>query len=288
MLTALSPLRNRLLFLLVTAVTLLPAQTDVAATLDRVASGYAEHRHFMGAVLVAKDGKVLLEKAYGSAVLEWNVRNQTDGRFRLGSITKQFTATAILQLVAQNKLSLETSVCSFLDACPESWKTVNVHHLLNHTSGIPSYTGLPAFKLPRLRRLPLSPVEIAMLSKDEPLEFKPGEKMNYNNTGYVLLGHILEKVSGQKYEEYLKTNIFDPLGMTASGYDHTEQVLEHRVRGYSWTPQGYRNAEFLDMSLPHAAGSLYSTLRDLYTWDRGLYGDKILPSVMKDKMFTPA
>jgi CubicO group peptidase (beta-lactamase class C family) len=133
----------------------------------------------------------------------------------------------------------------------------------------------------------LSPVEIALLSKDKPLEFQPGEKMNYNNTGYVLLGHIIEKVSGQKYDEYLKSNIFEPLGMDASGYDFTEQIIPKRVSGYSWTAKGYANSTFLDMSLPHAAGSLYSSVGDLYKWDRALYGEKILSSAMKQKMFTP-
>ncbi|HYP15013.1 MAG TPA: serine hydrolase [Bryobacteraceae bacterium] len=281
------PFSRRALFALLAVATLLPAQSPVAAALDRIATGYADHRQFMGTVLVAKDGKVLLEKAYGKANVEWDVPNTTDGRFRLGSITKQFTATAILQLVAQDKLSLDAPLCKFLDGCPEAWKEINVHHLLNHTSGIPSYTGLPEFRLPRLRRLPLTPVEIAMLSKDKPLEFKPGEKMNYNNTGYVLLGHIIEKVSGHKYDEYIKSKIFEPLSMNSSGYDQTEQIIEKRVTGYTWTPNGYRNAAFLDMSLPHAAGSLYSTVGDLYKWDRGLYGEKILPAAMKQKMFTP-
>ena len=281
------PFSRRLLFCFLAAVGLLPAQSPVAAELDKVVTGFATHRHFMGAVLVAKDGKVLLEKAYGKANLEWDVPNTTDGRFRLGSITKQFTATAILQLVAKDKLSLDAPLCKFLDTCPETWKEVTVHHLLNHTSGIPSYTGLPEFKLPRLRRLPLTPVEIAMLSKDKPLEFKPGEKMAYNNTGYVLLGHIIEKVSGQRYDEYLKSNIFEPLGMNASGYDVTEHIIPKRVTGYSWTSKGYANATFLDMSLPHAAGSLYSTLGDLYKWDRALHGDKVLSAAMKTKMFTP-
>lgn len=281
------PLSRRFLLALLAGAGLLAAQPPVTAELDRIASGYASQRHFMGAVLVAKDGKVLLEKAYGQANVEWSVPNVTDGRFRLGSITKQFTATAILQLVAEGKLSLDAPLCQFLDSCPEAWKGVRVHHLLNHTSGIPSYTGLPEFRTPRLRRLPLTPVAIAMLSKDKPLEFKPGEKMNYNNTGYVLLGHIIEKVSGQNYAEYLKTNIFDPLGMNATGYDETEQILEKRVAGYNWSSKGYRNATFLDMSLPHAAGSLYSTVGDLYKWDRALYGEKILSAAMKQKMFAP-
>jgi hypothetical protein len=126
-----------------------------------------------------------------------------------------------------------------------------------------------------------------MLLKDKPLEFKPGEKMIYNNTGYVLLGHIIEKVSGQKYSDYLTSTIFEPLAMSGSGYDQTDRIIEKRVTGYVWAADSYRNAAFLDMSLPHAAGSLYSTIGDLYKWDRSLYGEKMLSSAMKQKMFTP-
>jgi CubicO group peptidase (beta-lactamase class C family) len=189
------------------------------------------------------------------------VPNTAAHKFRLGSIKKQFTAAAVMQLQEQGKLSVTNPACKFVDGCPEAWKPVIVHHLLTHTSGIPSYTNMPGFREPKMRRVPLSPLEIALLSKDMALQFPPGEKMVYNNTGYVLLGHVIEKASGEKYAAYLKKHIFNPLDMNDTGYDETRTILPSRAAGYSRGPDGLLNADFLDMSLPHAAGSLYSTLR---------------------------
>jgi CubicO group peptidase (beta-lactamase class C family) len=193
-----------------------------------------------------------------------------------------------MQLQERGKLSVSDPVCKFVDNCPEAWKPVTIHHLLTHTSGIPSYTNMPDFRLPKFKRQPLSPLEISLLTKDKPLEFQPGEKMAYDNTGYVLLGYVIEKVSGEKYADYLKKHIFGPLDMNESGYDDTRTILPNRAAGYSRGPDGLRNADFLDMSLPHAAGSLYSTVRDLYQWDRTLYTEKVLSKKSLAAMFTPA
>jgi CubicO group peptidase (beta-lactamase class C family) len=263
------------------------AQSDAAAKMDAVAKAYAEKKGFMGSVLVAKSGTVLFEKSYGMADLEWDVPNTPDAKFRLGSITKQFTATAILQLQEKGKLSVDDPITKYVEGAPEAWKGITIHHLLTHTSGIPSYTDSPDFPKPKFMRIPLSPLEIVMLSKDKPLEFQPGEKWKYDNTGYVLLGYIIEKVSGEKYGEYLKKHVFDPLDMKDSGYDWSRTVLKHRASGYQWGGASYLNAEYLDMSLPHAAGSLYSTVRDLYRWDRSLYTEKALSKKSLDRMFTP-
>jgi len=140
---------------------------------------------------------------------------------------------------------------------------------------------------PKFMRVPLQPLEIVMLSKDKALEFQPGEKWKYNNTGYVLLGYIIEKASGEKYADYLRKHIFDPLDMKDSGYDQPVPLLKHRASGYVWLANSYKNADYLDMSLPHAAGSLYSTVHDLYRWDRSLYTEKLLKKASMEKMFTP-
>ena len=268
---------------------LIHAQDNLPSKLDPIAEGYQNHRGFMGSVLVAKGGKIMLEKGYGLANWEWDIRNTPDTKFRLGSITKQFTATAILQLEEQGKLSLADLISNYLPECPDAWKTITIHQLMNHTSGIPSYTGFPEFSSPKMRRIPLSPLEIAMLSKDKPLDFQPGEGWKYNNTGYILLGHIIEKASGEKYDAYLKSHIFVPLQMNDSGYDWTLPVLKRRASGYRYNPQqkSYENADFLDMSLPYAAGSLYSTVRDLYVWDRALTSGKLLKKESFERMFTP-
>lgn len=278
---------SRRLGLLATACAFAAAAQDLAAKMDEYLEAQAKINRFMGTVLVAKGGKTILEKGYGFANIELGVPNTPDTKFRLGSITKQFTATAIMQLQERGTLAVGDPVCKFVDNCPDAWKPVTVHHLLTHTSGIPSYTNMPEFRLPKMMRVPLSPLEIVLLSKDKPLEFQPGEKMSYNNTGYVLLGHIVEKASGEKYADYLQKHIFGPLDMNDSGYDDTRAILRNRAAGYSRTADGYRNADFLDMSLPHAAGSLYSTVRDLYRWDRALYGEKAASRKSLETMMTP-
>ena len=278
---------TRLAFLLIACG--LQAQTGLPAKLEAIVAERASDRGFMGAVLVAKDGTVLLEKGVGMANVEWDIPNTPETKFRLGSITKQFTATAVLQLVEKGLLSLDDPVKRYVPEAPETWNAITIHHLLNHTSGIPSYTDLPAFATPAFRRTPLKPLEIAMLSNDKPLLFQPGEGYRYNNTGYVLLGHIIESVSGMKYDEYLEKNIFGPLEMNESGYDWTRPVLKKRADGYGYNRdrKRYTNADFLDMSLPHAAGSLYSTVGDLYKWHRGLLAGNLLSKESHEKMFEP-
>jgi CubicO group peptidase (beta-lactamase class C family) len=279
---------RRITLLFTLAIGLVFAQdAELAGKLDHVMSAYQKNRGFMGSALVAKGGKVVMEKGYGMANVELDVPNTPDTKFRLGSITKQFTATAIMQLQEQGKLSTNDLACKFLPSCPDAWKTITVHHLLTHTSGIPSYTGGEFMRKPGMVRSPLSPVEIVMLSKDKALEFEPGTKWNYDNTGYVFLGAIIEKVSGEKYADYLKKHVFGPLDMQNSGYDDTTTLLKNRAAGYQPGPGGMVNSDYIDMSLPHAAGSLYSTVRDLYRWDRAMYTEKVLSKASWGTMFTP-
>lgn len=261
---------------------------DIAAQLDHVLTGYQQNRAFIGSALVAKNGKILLEKGYGMANIEFGVPNTPDTKFRLGSITKQFTATSILQLEEQGKLSVSDLACKYVPECPDSWKAVTIHELLSHTSGIPSYTDGPEFMKPAMMRIPRTPLEVLLLTKDKPLDFQPGEKYKYDNSGYIFLGVIIEKVSGEKYADYLRRHIFGPLDMQDTGFDVTAEILKNRAAGYA--PQrggGFHNADYIDMSLPYAAGSLYSTARDLYRWDRALYTDKVLTKASKEKMWTP-
>ena len=262
-------------------------EASLSSKLDHASEAYQKNRRFIGAVLVAKGDKVIHEKGYGLANMEWNIPNSPITKFRLGSITKQFTATAILQLQEQGKLKVTDLACKYVDDCPDKWKAVTIHQLLSHTSGIPSYTEIPGFFSPKTARIPLSPVEIVMLTKDKPMEFQPGEGWKYDNSGYVFLGAIIEKASGEKYADYLQKHIFAPLDMNDSGYDVTSKILPNRASGYEPSgPAGFKNADYLDMSLPHAAGSLYSTARDLYRWDRALYTDKVLSKESREKMFT--
>lgn len=259
------------------------AAEDYAAKADSFIKAFADQGRFQGSVLVAKDGEPLLRKGYGLANVEWEIPNAPDTKFRLGSITKQFTGMAVLQLVEQGKLALEDPVSRHYQDAPKTWEAITIHHLLTHTSGIPSYTDMPGFfdKHARDRK---SPAEIVKLTQDQPLQFVPGERMKYNNTGYVLLGHIIESASGMTYADYVRTKIFEPLGMKDTGYDEHGRVIKRRAAGYN--PDG-SNAPYLDMSLPHAAGSLYSTVDDLLIWDAALYEGKLLTKESYEKFFTP-
>lgn len=260
---------------------------DKAAKINEVMVRAHSNKQFNGAVLVAENGKVIYKKGFGLANMEWNIPNEPDTKFRLGSITKQFTAMLILQLVEQGKIKLEGKITDYL---PEYRKDigekVTIHHLLTHTSGIPSYTGLPRF-FEDVSRNPFKVNEFVKKYASNDLEFAPGTKWNYNNSGYFLLGAIIEKVTGKSYEQALKENIFDPLGMKNTGYDHYNTIITKRASGYVKTPVGYQNAPYLDTSIPYAAGSLYSTVEDLYLWDQALYTDKLLPAKLKEVMFQP-
>ena len=240
---------------------------------------------FGGTVLVARNGEVLFSKGYGPANAEWDIPNTPETKFRLGSITKQFTATAVLRLQEQKKLSVQDPICTHLSPCPDAWKPITIHHLLTHTSGIPSYTGRPEYG--KTMMMPKSKDDMVAGFRDLPLEFVPGEQFKYNNSGYFLLGVIIETVAGRKYEEVLRDEIFVPLGMQDTGYDWSEPLLTRRASGYSRRDHGLVNARFLDMQQPYSAGALYSTVGDLLTWDRALDADRVLPKTALDAMFTP-
>jgi CubicO group peptidase (beta-lactamase class C family) len=260
---------------------------DHAAKIQEFLATAHKYRQFNGSVLVAENGKIVYKGAYGQANMEWNIPNTPDTRFRLGSITKQFTATVILQLVEQGKIKLDAKLSDYLpDYRKDTGEKVTIHHLLTHTSGIPSYTSQPGF-FQNVSRNPYKVDEFVKKYASGNLDFEPGSKFTYNNSGYFLLGAIIERVTGKPYEQVLKENIFDPLGMKNTGYDHHDTLIPKRASGYSKTPDGYANAAYLDMSIPYAAGSLYSTVEDLYLWDQALYTDKVLSAQSKALMYKP-
>ena len=261
---------------------------DKAAKIDELMAQYHKNNQFNGTVLVAEGGKVIYKKGFGFANIEWELPNTPDTRFRIGSITKQFTATLILQLVEQGKIKLDSKLTDYLtDYRKDTGDRVTVHHLLNHTSGIPSYTSRPGF-FQEVSRDPYSVADFVKKHASGDLEFEPGAKFVYNNSGYFLLGAIIEKVTGKPYDQVLKENILDPLGMKDTGYDRHDTIIKKRASGYQKNPRGIINAPYLDMSLPYAAGSLYSTVEDLYIWDQALYTDKLISAKSKELMYTPA
>lgn len=260
---------------------------DKGAKIDEMLSLYQKYGQFNGSALVADNGKVIYKKGLGLANMEWNIPNAPDTKFRLGSITKQFTATLILQLVEQGKIKLDGKLTDYLpDYRKDTGARVTIHNLLSHTSGIPSYTSLPGF-FQNVSRNPYTVDEFIKKYASGDLEFEPGTRFVYDNSGYFLLGAIIEKVTGKPYEQVLKENIFDPLGMKNTGYDHWDTIISKRATGYSRSARGFQTASYLDMSIPYAAGSLYSTVEDLYLWDQALYGEKILSTKSKELMFKP-
>ncbi|GAB4497061.1 MAG: hypothetical protein OHK0019_29970 [Saprospiraceae bacterium] len=240
------------------------------------------------AVLVAKKGQIVYEKAFGMANLELGVPLKTDHVFRIGSVSKQFTGAAIMQLVEQGKLSLQDDLTKFIPDYPTQGKKITVEHLLTHTSGIKSYTDMKEWT-PEVQRKDFTVSELIDFFKNEPMDFNPDAKWQYNNSGYILLGYIIEKASGQTYGEYVTEHIFKPLGMKNSYYGDVEPVIKNRAAGYSQaSPAGsYRNAAFLSMTQPYAAGSLLSTVEDLYTWTKALHSDKVVKPESLKKMTTP-
>lgn len=237
---------------------------------------------FSGTILVARHGQVLT-RSYGMADREWAIPNAADTKFKIGSLTKQFTAMGMLLLVKDGKLGLDDSVCRYVTPCSAAWQPIVIRQLLNHSSGIPDFVRLPELQGHFNESWPLART-IALL-ESKPLDFAPGSSAHYGNSGLLLSAYIIEKLSGQSYADFLTAHIYRPLGMTASGYAADEPILTHRAHGYARKNGEVQNAAFLDMSIPIGAGSQYSTVGDLYRWDRALYTDALLPKALRDQMF---
>jgi CubicO group peptidase (beta-lactamase class C family) len=261
------------------------SQESLAKQIDAVMSAVYKPGEPGASIIVKKDGKTIFRKGYGLADLELGVPVEPDMVFRLGSITKQFTAMAILMLAEQGKLGLQDNITKFMPDYPTQGRTITVEHLLTHTSGIQSYTDMPEW-LP-LWRKDFTVKELVDFFKDKPMTFNPGRRWVYNNSGYVLLGAIIEKVSGQTYEEFVDAHIFKPLGMKHSYYGNTERVIPRRVPGYQTGKEGVVNAPYLSMTQPFAAGSLLSSVDDLAVWSDAIFSGKLVKKEWLDKALTP-
>jgi CubicO group peptidase (beta-lactamase class C family) len=247
------------------------------AELDTMLQKVTKAGVFSGSVLVAQNGQVILSKGYGFADREKKISNAAQTKFSIASITKQFTAMAIMMLQEQGKLKVQDKICAYLTDCPEAWKSITIDQLLTHTSGIPDTPW--AFYMQEITSsLPLE--QSIADAKTKPLDFQPGEKFSYDNLGFVLLGKIIESVSGQSYEAFLQTNIFEPLQMTNTGFDpaRTDLAVGYEDQVYVADP--------INMWVSFSAGALYSSVEDLYHWDQALYTDKLVPQQVLDTMFT--
>lgn len=248
------------------------ATLDLEARLDRMlATG------FDGSVLVAKDGKVLYAKGFGMADESAKLANTPETRFRIGSLTKQFTAMGILILEARGLVKSSDPICDYLDTCPNGWNAITVAHLLDHTSGIADFTEQADFEPMK----GATPAQTVASVSDIPLTGTPGTSFSYTNTGYVLLGMVVEEHSAKSYQQFLQDEIFWPLGMKDSGYEDGD--TPGLATGYAF---GSTVAEPLDMSVPYAAGGIYSTVLDLERWGEALYSDTLAPAADMARYFT--
>ena len=247
------------------------AQQNQADKIKSFLQKYHEYGLFNGAALVAKDGEIILKEGFGEANMSWNIPNTPQTKFRISSTTKQFTAAIILTLVEDGLLELDGKITNYLPDYPkDQGGQITIHQLLTHTSGIPSYTS-PVFMSDQVRD-PFEPDSLVALFSDLELQFEPGTRWTYSNSGYVLLGKIIEAVTGKSYDQFLREQLLDPFELNHTGYDHFASVIQGKASGYIQTPSGYEHAPYLDTTVPYSAGMLYSTIEDLYKWDQLLYG----------------
>jgi CubicO group peptidase (beta-lactamase class C family) len=279
-------MKSLLVLVALTVATPAFAASDLAAQLDAIVAPHFKPGEPGVAVLVKKGDQILLRKGYGLAEVELGVPVRPEHIFRLGSVTKQFTAAAIMMLVGEGKLALTDDLRKYVPEYPQKSAKVTIEHLLTHTSGVPSYTDQPGFG--KRTREDLSHAELLATFKDLPLEFVPGEKWHYSNSGYYLLGMVIEKVSGKSYAQFLDERIFKPLGMTHTSYGDDERIIPGRVSGYGREGDKFSNADFISMTVPFAAGSLVSSVDDLALWDRAIRDGKLLGKAGWARVFTPA
>ncbi|PZV06600.1 MAG: serine hydrolase [Leptolyngbya sp.] len=240
--------------------------TALAAEMDAFVQAHADHRQFMGTVLVVRDGKTVLGRAYGLADLDQQIPHSLDTRFPIGSVTKQFTAAAILQLQDRGLLNVQAPVATYLPDYPND--TITLHHLLTHTAGLPNLTSTPEYF--EWMQRPATLEELIARFQDLPLEFEPGSQHRYSNSGYILLTQVIETVSGQSYGDYVQDHLLTPLGMENTGYDGPSPGL---ATGYRGNARNYQIVPVADPTSAQGAGGLYSTVGDLARWNQALFGN---------------
>jgi CubicO group peptidase (beta-lactamase class C family) len=247
-------------------------------TIDHFVTTLAQQQLFSGTVLIAQNGKVLLDKGYGWADRDQRLLNHPATRFRIAGVTKQFTAMAILLLQEQGKLRVQDLICLYVTDCPASWTTITIQHLLTHTSGIAEYsTTLPSQQA-------VSPAQLIATFESTPLDFSPGTRFRYSNSGYVILGSVIEKLTGESYAAFLQRSILQGLHLSNTGYDQNSPALPGHATGYK---QPWVRADFVDMSVPYSGGAMYSTVDDLNRWDAALFTRTFAAGDSLTQMFAP-
>ncbi len=262
------------------------ATDDIDTKVDAyIASQMQRHQIPALSLTVLRDGKALRTHAYGVINLEVNAPNGPGAAFMIGSMSKQFAAAATMALAAQKKIALDDPVSKYLTSLPSAWSTVTVRHLLTHTSGIPSYTEVPGFETYNARDATHD--EVIATVRNLPMNFMPGARFHYNNTGYFLLGMLIEKVTGETYEQFLTEHIFAPAGMANTRMYHESAIVRDRVSGYVLSGGKLVNPQFESVTWPYSGGAVLSTIEDLAKWDAAIYTDHVLPQSAFQEMWTP-
>ena len=268
------------------AITATPVFAQDVQHMEEMVEAEADTGKFMGAVLVAKGDEILINRGWGSANLEWDIANTNETRFRIGSVTKQFTAVSIMLLQERGLVNVDDPISNYIKDAPDAWSAITVRDLLQHTSGLHNVTSLEDFGTQKF--LPTSQDELIAMFSGLPLNFEPGSQWGYSNSNFVLLSRIVETVSETSYQDFVKTNLFDPLGMDSTGIDRSAEILPRRAAGYSPSQSGVVNAEYVNMAIPTGAGALYSSTGDLLKWQRGLFGGKVLSEESLAQLVTPS
>jgi len=261
------------------------SQQTTGQKIDEYLNILQQNGRLSGVVLVVQKEKQVYKKAFGYANKEWKIENTIDTRFCLASVTKQFTAMVIMQMVQEGKLNLNGKISDYLPYYrKDNGDKITIHQLLIHTSGIPNYTDLDSFMVKDVR-LSYNTKDFVKRYCSHDLEFEPGAKQKYNNSAYYILGAIIEEIAGKTYAQVVEENIFAPLGMNNSGYFYNETIIEKRANGYTLGADTIQNAALIDFNMGFSAGALYSTAEDLYLWDRALYSQKLVHKPWLDSLF---
>jgi CubicO group peptidase (beta-lactamase class C family) len=263
-----------------------PTAKRVVAKVDEYMNAAVKFEKFSGSILIARGGLPVVIRSYGMANQELKVPNTPKTVFQLGSVSKQFTAMAIMQLQERGKLNVNDSICKYLEDCPAAWQPITIHHLLTHTSGIKGFSTLPDWD-DRISVSPYTRTGFVKEFRDLPLEFVTGEKFQYSNSGYYLLGLIIERTSGKSYREFLRENIFGPLGMKSTNYNDHPTLVPNRATGYYWRLDSFISAPNENLSLSFASSGIYTTVEDLLLWDKALYTEKLVSRKSLNTIFTP-
>lgn len=279
-------LKTRIIILLTLVTATVISQTQ-EQKIDKLLHKYVDLQQFNGSVLVAHKGDIIHQKGYGYANFEWHIKNTPETKFRIASITKQFTAMLVMLAVQDHKLQLDKPLIHYMSDYPKkTGNQVTAHYLLTHTAGIPDISTVDNY-FDQISYLSHTPQELIELFWHKELEFKPGTQFNYSNAGYMILGALLERIYGQSFDTLLAERIFQPLTMKNSGYDRSADVLTHRASGYVLSGHKVINADYKHMTVPYAAGAIYSTVGDMYLWDQALYNYTLLSKKLTEQMFTP-